>query len=205
MKCAVMTVVTLGVLQSWALAQEFIITGQTFGVAEPLYQYDDREPWKHGWIQVMPYYGGYHSFRPYNYKHVLSQSAQAAAWGLPHTMPYSQQFYHRYENFADSELSVPVLQSQSGPHPSAMDQPHGNTRRQSPLISADFDHRQGAAYPRSIAPVNFHRIHQSPASAPEAHRQSLQNVQLQQLLHAAEAQNGPTLYEPIPAPAATPQ
>lgn len=82
-------------------AQEMYLGGGSIGASEPLFQYDDQEPWKHGYLQEMPYYGGYHSFRPYNYKHLFSQSQTAAGWGMPSTMPYSQQFWHRYQHQVD--------------------------------------------------------------------------------------------------------
>jgi hypothetical protein len=69
--------------------------GASLGAQEALYPFDDQEPWKHGYRQVMPYYGGWHSFRPYNYHHVFGQTQAAAAWGMP--LPYSQQFWHRYQ------------------------------------------------------------------------------------------------------------
>lgn len=78
------------------------------GSSEPLFSYDDVEPWKHGYLQIMPYYGGHHLFLPYNYKAVFSQSQVAAGWGMPNVMPYSQQFWHRYEQQAD--LSQPRTQ-----------------------------------------------------------------------------------------------
>ncbi|MGD9855861.1 MAG: hypothetical protein AB7U20_13025, partial [Planctomycetaceae bacterium] len=71
-----LAVMALGLMAGRSPAQEFVIGGPTFGGDEPLYQYDDRDPWKHGWFQVIPYYGGYQSYRPYNYKQVYSQSAQ---------------------------------------------------------------------------------------------------------------------------------
>lgn len=71
------------------------------GSSEPLFRYSDQERWKHGWIKNMPYYEGYHAFRPYNYHHVFSQTQTAAGWGMPATMPYSQQFWHRYEKMSD--------------------------------------------------------------------------------------------------------
>lgn len=71
------------------------------GSGEPLFRYDDQERWKHGYLQIMPFYGGHFAFRPYNYHHVFSQSQTAAGWGMPATMPYSQQFWHRYEKMAD--------------------------------------------------------------------------------------------------------
>ena len=154
-----------------------------------LYAYDDLDVWKHGWMQVMPYYGGQHSFRPYNYKQVFSQSAQAAAWGMPRSMPYSQQFYHRYENLGGNEIGSlsTINPSPYGLQPSAMYQPQWDTLRRSPLLNVGYDHRQGAAYPESVAPVNFQGIHQSPAAGPEYQRQSFQRARLRQLLQIGRA------------------
>lgn len=86
-----------------ASAQEFADDSTLRG--EQLFPFDDQDPWKHGWIQVMPFYGGYHSFRPYNYKHVYAQSAQARQWGISPQAPYSQQFWHQYEGRTDLSLS----------------------------------------------------------------------------------------------------
>lgn len=115
-RCVILTIGLLfpyGTLQ----AQEYVdphqpfveagVIGQDFvgpasvGNQEPLFLYDDLERWKHGWVRAMPYYAGYHSFRPYNYHHVFSQSQTAAGWGMSPVLPYSQQFWHRYENQAD--------------------------------------------------------------------------------------------------------
>lgn len=68
--------------------------------SEILYPYDSPEPWMHGYFQRMPFYGGFKAFRPYNYKHVLSQSQTASGWGMSPKMPYSQQFWHRYHQQA---------------------------------------------------------------------------------------------------------
>jgi len=81
----------------------------SIGSSEPLFSYDDQEPWKHGYLQVMPYYGGHHLFRPYNYKAVFAQSQVAAGWGMPNVMPYSQQFWHRYEQQADLSQPRPLM------------------------------------------------------------------------------------------------
>ncbi len=70
---------------------------------DDLYPYDAHYPWFHGYFQEMPAYGGYKSFRPYNYKHIMSQSKTAAGWGLSPQMPYSQQFWHRYQYRASME------------------------------------------------------------------------------------------------------
>lgn len=124
-------------------AQEFAADSTLRG--EQLFPYDDQDPWKHGWIQVMPFYGGYHSFRPYNYKHVYAQSAQAQQWGIAAQAPYSQQFWHRYERRTDLSLAdsvseaapagqivapagylpapVPAMQPQPAPQQSVQQQP----------------------------------------------------------------------------------
>ena len=73
-----------------------VVGSPTPTTCEPLYQYDDQEVWKHGWLQINPYEHGYHSYRPYNYKHVFAQAAQSSVWGMPSTMPYSQSYYLRY-------------------------------------------------------------------------------------------------------------
>lgn len=67
---------------------------------EQLYPFDSQDQWQHGYIQYMPFYGAYHHFRPYNYKHVVSQTQTAAGWGMSPRMPYSQQFWHRYHSHA---------------------------------------------------------------------------------------------------------
>lgn len=80
---------------------EVTASGVSGGYGDQLYPYESQEPWLHGYFQEIPAYGGYHSFRPYNYRHVLSQSQTAAGFGMSPTMPYSQQFWHRYENRAN--------------------------------------------------------------------------------------------------------
>ena len=81
------------------LAQDFVGPASV-GSSEQLYPFDDQDRWKHGYLKEMPYYHGYHSFRPYNYHHVYSQSQTAAGWGMNPTTPYSQQFWHKYEQAA---------------------------------------------------------------------------------------------------------
>ena len=67
---------------------------------DQLLRYDSQHPWMHGYFQEIPAYGGFGAFRPYNYKHILSQSQAAGGWGMSPTMPYSQQFWHRYRKRA---------------------------------------------------------------------------------------------------------
>jgi hypothetical protein len=61
-----------------------------------LYSYDQQDRWLHGHFQRYPAYGGFASFRPYNYRHVFSQSQIASGWGSAHGLPYSQQYWNRY-------------------------------------------------------------------------------------------------------------
>ncbi len=66
------------------------------GEGGQLYPYDQQDPWLHGQYQRVPAYGGFASFRPYNYRHVFAQTQIATGWGAAHGMPYSQQFWNRY-------------------------------------------------------------------------------------------------------------
>lgn len=105
-----------------SMAQQTTAVG-TPGDAEPLYPYDSQEPWMHGYWQEMPYYGGFRAFRPYNYKHVLSQSQTAAGWGMAPNMPYSQQFWPRYQEKASMspfEVYSPGAIPRSQPQPLPM-------------------------------------------------------------------------------------
>ena len=86
-------------MASTGWAQDFV-GSSSVGSSEQLYPYDDQEKWKHGYLKEMPYYHGYHSFRPYNYHHVFSQSQTAAGWGMNPTSAQSQQFWHKYEQMA---------------------------------------------------------------------------------------------------------
>ena len=102
------------------------------GFGDQLYRFDDQEPWKHGYFQVFPANGGYHAFRPYNYKHVLTQSRAAAAWGMSPGMPYSQQFWHRYHQRATMQRPESVRQRrndpESGLRPRSMEKRHALPR-----------------------------------------------------------------------------
>lgn len=70
------------------------------GQFEQRLPFDSHQNWMHGYHQEIPAYNGHVFFRPYNYKDVLSQSQTAAGWGMSPTMPYSQQFWHRYHDQA---------------------------------------------------------------------------------------------------------
>lgn len=70
------------------------------GGGDQLFPFDSPEPWLYGYFQEIPAYGGYASFRPHNYKHVLAQMDVAGRWGISPTMAYSHQWYHRYRQRA---------------------------------------------------------------------------------------------------------
>lgn len=188
MRRSVWTVVVLSVIAGNGLAQDFSIGGPVSGASEPLYPYDDQEVWKHGWIQVMPFYGGYHSYRPYNYKNVLSQSAQSASWGMSPTAPYSQQFYHRYETVTGAGVPMSAIQnSPYGPHPSAGYQPQWNQLQQTqPVVSNPSTYGYEGVAPTGtypiIEPANFQEVHAHPAAGPEYQRQAEQNARIRQQL-----------------------
>jgi len=87
--------------------QPGVAAGITYGATDELFPFDHHAPWLHGYFQEIPAYGGFGAFRPYNYKHVLAQSRVAAGWGMRSQMPYSQQFWHRYQCEAALQTHVP--------------------------------------------------------------------------------------------------
>lgn len=111
---AMWTALMTAAMAGTGLAQDFV-GPSSVGSSEQLYPYDDQEKWKHGYLKEMPYYHGYHSFRPYNYHHVYSQSQTAAGWGMNPTSPQSQQFWHKYEQMA-SPGSPMISQSERQSH-----------------------------------------------------------------------------------------
>lgn len=95
--------------------------GNSIGAGDgvQLYPYDQQDTWLHGHFQRVPSYGGFSSFRPYNYRHVFAQTQLAQSWGHAHGMPYSQQFWNRYRgSYMDGNLhsnNQPVMQSPQVP------------------------------------------------------------------------------------------
>ncbi len=91
------------------------------GEGGQLFPYDQQDPWIHGQYQRVPAYGGFASFRPYNYRHVFSQTQIASGWGSAHGMPYSQQFWNKYRgsylqgnlHSTSTSISVPPLANYS--------------------------------------------------------------------------------------------
>lgn len=138
---------------------EYIGSG-SIGASEPLFDYEDRESWKHGYQQVMPFYGGYHAGRPYNYHHVFAQTQTSVGWGMPRGMAYSQQWWHRYEKMADpgrAETEADFLPPElpEGPvnaYPSPSLTPTPAFPSPQPITSAPLAVFQG------VAPVQFQSI-----------------------------------------------
>lgn len=136
-----------------------------------LYPYDQQDPWLHGYFQRVPSYGGFASFRPYNYRHVFAQTQLAQQWGHAHGMPYSQQFWNRYRpNYLEGNLHSdyqPTMQnSQTQGYPAPMypaqaypQQQYSNQVYQGPGYPVQFCPNQGAthnAYPVSaVRPIGY--------------------------------------------------
>lgn len=80
---------------------------------DTLLPFDTQEAWMHGYFQEIGAYGGYHYFRPYNYKHVFSQVDLSYRWGQPQGLPYSQQWWHRYHSRAALNPTAAMQMSQA--------------------------------------------------------------------------------------------
>ncbi len=110
MRRSLLVLAVFGTGLPWTCAQESGLPGTPVGMpgimysgviaggtGEQLYPFDRQDPWLHGYFQRIPAWGGYSSFRPYNYRHVLSQRQIATSvWGADPGHPYSQQFWNRY-------------------------------------------------------------------------------------------------------------
>lgn len=69
-------------------------TGGQYG-HEEMYPYDSYDNWVNGHFQDIPSYRGYHFYRPYNYRHILSQSQISGGWGNSPQLPYSHEYFWR--------------------------------------------------------------------------------------------------------------
>jgi hypothetical protein len=149
--------------QGGYVGQDFSGPGSV-GSQEQLFPYDDQEPWKHGYRQVMPYYGGWHSFRPYNYHHVFGQTRTAQQWGMQ--QPYSQQFWHRYQAIPGENV-VPFPQPNAGA-PQLMPQQFAPTQQQYAPAGQQAAPTQGY-YPQAVEqPAGFDPYAQPSTSYSEA-------------------------------------
>ena len=126
------------------------------GQYEQRYPFDTQQNWVHGYFQEIPAYGGHAFYRPYNYKDVLSQSQTAAGWGASPQMPYSQQFWHRYQDRA----TMLKLSSQTPhPHPGMVAAPTHPSNQQ--LIQPVNGHMQ----PGMVHPAAANGMYSSQAGA----------------------------------------
>lgn len=167
------------------------------GEFEQRYPFDNQQNWTHGYFQEIPAYGGHTFYRPYNYKDILSQSQTAAGWGASPVLPYSQQFWHRYN---DQATMLKLSQNETTPgetstlHAYGMLRPASSTSQQPnaylPSTAVPADHWGGpmpAAYPGTPA------YSTAPAYAPQSayHSGSApQMFQPQPVLQAPSYPNG---------------
>lgn len=119
------------------------LNGYSGSNGDTLLPFDTQEAWMHGYFQEIGANPGYTHFRPYNYKHVFSQTDLSYRWGQPHGMPYSQQWWHRYQVRASL---TPPIQTQ-------MSQAQSNYEVEMARLRAwrDFQAEQA----RSAPPVNY--------------------------------------------------
>lgn len=125
------------------------------GQYEQRYPFDSQQNWVHGYFQEIPAYGGHVFYRPYNYKDVLSQSQTAAGWGLSPTMPYSQQFWHRYH---DQATMLKLSRTDAAPARPAAPSPGAPYQTVSPA----------AAWSQPVAPPTFQPAYWNTAAATAA-------------------------------------
>ena len=116
------------------------------GGSDQLYPFDSPEPWLHGWFQEIPAFGGYHSFRPHNYKHVLAQMEVAGRWGISPTMPYSHQWYHTFRQRAGMHPDFGSAQASAGPM-------QGDFQYPGPLMAQQSMSPQGMGMQPSMQPM----------------------------------------------------
>ena len=89
------------------------LNGYSGSNGDQLLPWDSQEAWMHSYFQEIGAYPGYTHFRPYNYKHVFAQADLSYRWGQPQGMPYSQQWWHRYQVRASLTPPIPTQMSQS--------------------------------------------------------------------------------------------
>jgi hypothetical protein len=135
-----------------------------------LYPYDQQDPWLHGQFQRVPAYGGFASFRPYNYRHVFAQTQISSGWGAAHGMPYSHQFWNKYRTpYMQGNLHSSNSTSESTNLPNSIHyQPIYQTGYNAPQFggsNANSGHSNGNAQSAPGAPVEK-SIHIFPTTLP---------------------------------------
>lgn len=180
------TAVVCATIATSAAAQDYYgdvgsqayLGGCSVGSNEPLFPYDDQEPWKHGYLQFMPFYGGYHSGRPYNYHHVFAQTQTSVGWGMPHGLPYSQQWWHRFDAQGDPGRAMTEPNGYMGYVPTA-------ANYQWAQMQAPWTTPQMAAPTALIAPVQYQQAIPVPGVDPRL--APVQSQKLRQYLAAPGA------------------
>lgn len=89
------------------------LNGYSGSNGDTLLPWDTQEAWMHSYFQEIGAYPGYTHFRPYNYKHVFAQTDLSYRWGQPQGMPYSQQWWHRYQVRASLTPPIQTQMSQT--------------------------------------------------------------------------------------------
>lgn len=89
------------------------LNGYSGSNGDTLLPFDTQEAWMHAHFQEIGAYPGYSYFKPYNYKHVFAQADLSYRWGQPQGMPYSQQWWHRYQGRASLTPPVPAQVTQA--------------------------------------------------------------------------------------------
>lgn len=129
------------------------------GEGGQLYPYDQQDPWIHGHFQRVPAYGGFASFRPYNYRHVFSQTQIASGWGSAHGMPYSQQFWNKYRgSYLQGNLHSSVAPSQRVSDPNLNSGTNYNVIQfgtSQPIYQTSFS---------AVSPGSYHQL---PSTSPQ--------------------------------------
>ena len=152
-----------------------------------LYPYDQQDPWLHGHFQRVPSYGGFASFRPYNYRHVFAQTQLAQQWGHAHGMPYSQQFWNRYRpSYLEGNLHSNYQPAMQNPQTQGYPAPMYPAQQQYSNQVYQGQVYQGQGYPVQTAPGQGAVNNAYPVSAVRPIGYQTQNV-FEQTEHQNEA------------------
>ncbi|MFK7777185.1 MAG: hypothetical protein QM501_03535 [Gimesia sp.] len=171
------------------------VTGGIFG--DQLYPFDSQHPWQHGYFQEISPYSGYHFFRPYNYRHVLSQTQTAAGWGIVPQLSYSQHFWNRYQeqatwkNYAlpPREEDIEKIQQRKREYQEQREQKSSSYYQpQTSMVPVQYQSPQQPAQQQQFQQQQFQQQQQY-RSQPQQYQQRIQQQPVQQ----------PTTQLPYPA------
>lgn len=124
---------------------------------EELYNFDHYDNWVHGYFQEIPHYHGYGAFRPYNWKHALSQSQISGGWGMPHNQPYNNGFYRKFERYPAPQTEETLAPNyESAP---IMRRPPASVTEQPSLL-------RSSSYRAPISTPMTHSVERMPSQPP---------------------------------------